>query len=461
MSPASRGAAALVLAVALAIPLYTWAWRGVPVLEPDSPGYLAMADDLRDGSLERLWGRTAGYPILLLATGSAPEPGWPLIAAQLVLHGLAVIALAVFLSRVGVPPMPIALFAGIALSPPFVEHAAFVLSESLTSTLLVVGAVAWLRYLVDGRRAVLALAAVALGTVGLSHPLYVPAAPILATVALTGAALRPFPRALFRRAVAGGAVVCAALVIVVTSVSAYNRAHFGFTGLSPLLGLTLSHKTPRLLETLPSDYDGVREILIRHRDADLVDPRGDHLGYAYVYRAIPELEQATGLRGAELSGYLVRMNLALIARHPMEYLDEVGRSLLWYASPGVTSAGGFGSTALRAMGNVLRALVNGAFVLALMLLAGPVAMRCLREPPPMRRMAAPTPTDTRLLAAASFLALIGGSALLSSALTAAVWRLRVPVDLMLLAFVCLAPSLLRDLTRDPADAGVSAAATRG
>jgi len=456
VSLGTRAAAIFALAAALALPLYLAAFGGTPVFEPDSPGYVAMAGDLADGRLERLWPRTVGYPALLVATGSVPAPGWPLVAVQLALHGIAVLAVASMLARLGAGPAALVVFGAVAFSPPFVEHAAFVLSESLTAALLCAGAAAWLRHLLDGGRAALALAAACLAAVGLSHPIYVPSGPILVGVAWAGVLLLPLPRVLLRRAATGGIVIVLATLAVVSAVTAYNRAQFGFTGLSPLLGITLSHKTPRALETLPPEYDAVREILIRHRDADLVDPRGDHLGYAYVYRALPELEQATGLHGLDLSSYLVRMNLVLIAHHPMEYLDEVARSLLWYASPGVTSVGGLGSPVLRAVGNLERAVVNAAFVGAAVLLAGPAALRLGRAPRPLRRPASPASCDARLVAAASFLALVCASGLLSSALTAAVWRLRVPVDLLLIGFVVLAPALWRDLTHLVPAPGTSA-----
>ena len=39
---------------------------------------------------------------------------------------------------------------------------------------------------------------------------------------------------------------------------------------------------------------------------------------------------ATGLSSALLSDRLVDANLQLIRQAPMEYLDEIGHSLVWY-----------------------------------------------------------------------------------------------------------------------------------
>lgn len=449
MSHRARVVASFATVGVLAVPLYLAAFGGTPSFEPDSSGYLAMARDLADGRIDRLWPRTVGYPALLVLTGSTPAPSWLLLAVQLALHGVAVGAVAYILARLGVGRAALATFGLVAFSPPFVEHAAFVLSESLTQALLCIGVVAWLCACLEGGTATLATAAASLGLVGLSHPVYAPSGPIAVGVALGAWALLPLPQAFVRRTLVGGSVVVLATVGVVASVSAWNAAHFGFAGFSPLVGITLSHKTPRLLESLPPAYGPVRAILIQHRDADLVDPQGDHLGYAYIYRALPDLERATGLTGPALSSYLVRMNLALIARKPMAYLDEVGRSLLWWASPGVTAVGGLGSPIVRAAGHLERVLVNAAVAASALLLAGPVVQRILRTARPLRRTEAVAPGDARLFVAATFLALALASALTSSALTAAVWRLRVPVDLLLLAFACLAPTLWRDLACSP------------
>jgi hypothetical protein len=54
----------------------------------------------------------------------------------------------------------------------------------------------------------------------------------------------------------------------------------------------------------------------------------------------PELEDATGLSQPELSTFLVGMNLALIQRAPMEYLQEVARSfaVYWFPAAGRLAA---------------------------------------------------------------------------------------------------------------------------
>ena len=53
----------------------------------------------------------------------------------------------------------------------------------------------------------------------------------------------------------------------------------------------------------------------------------------YIWKAIPELEEATGLDKPQLSKYMTRVNLVLIKKAPLEYLAELARALPLYWFP--------------------------------------------------------------------------------------------------------------------------------
>jgi len=441
-----RDTLVLAAVLAAAVGFYAAAWGGAPATDGDSAGYLEVAADLADGQLDQLYWRPIGYPLLLLVTGSTPTPGTALVVTQLVLHALAVALFVGLLLRVRAGRAPMVAFVAVALLPPFVEHAAFVLSESMTQFFVVAGLVGFARWLLGGHWAWLVTGALALGCASLVHPADQLLWLLLPVLALLWSVLMPSGSIASGRALAGAAVVAAVAVPILGGVMAWNATRFDYAGISPMLGVTLSHKTVRVLEKLPDEYNGVREILIRHRDAALLDPVTGHLGLAYIFRALPELEAKTGLRGPALSRYLVKMNLALIRRAPMDYVDEVLRSAIWFWSPGVTDQSGFGSGALKAAFNGLRALVLVAFGSTLVLLAGPTVLLILRAKR-TAGTASPPATDAwaPLLVIWLSLGAIAYSCLISITLTAAVYRLRIPVDLPILACVVLGPATWRAL----------------
>jgi hypothetical protein len=73
---------------------------------------------------------------------------------------------------------------------------------------------------------------------------------------------------------------------------------------------------------LPDEYAVTRAALVKARDAALL-VEGDHTGTMYIWSLVPELAAITGLEGPELSGYMLRINLLLIQKAPLTYLQDV------------------------------------------------------------------------------------------------------------------------------------------
>ena len=95
-----------------------------------------------------------------------------------------------------------------------------------------------------------------------------------------------------------------------------------------------------------------------------------HTGAQTIWHVREELAAATGLSTPELSSYLLRMNLALIRIAPLEYLQEVARSMAGYWFPPATPLASMHSSALRWLWGALHAAVTGVFFLQLAVLAG-------------------------------------------------------------------------------------------
>jgi hypothetical protein len=138
------------------------------------------------------------------------------------------------------------------------------------------------------------------------------------------------------------------------------------------------------VERLPDEYADVREILIRERDAQLVKRGGTHTGTQTIWSVREEVQAATGLSKATLSSYLVRMNLTLIGRAPVEYLQEVARSLATYWFPAAGSLATLRSSALRWLWAALHLGVVGFLVVQLVTVSGTWVYRVVlpsRVPP--------------------------------------------------------------------------------
>jgi hypothetical protein len=412
-----------------AVVFYDRAWPDAPIETPDTPGYLEVAADLADARLDALHDRTPGYPLLLVAAGATRSPTRRLFHATLALHLVAVALLLRLLAWEGIGRRGRLLFAGVALLPPYVEPAAFAMSETTAALLLVgavVGYVGWLR---SGSRPWCALAALAAAGAALTRPTYQALGPVfLGTAVLMRARMSSAPGR--GPPVRGALAVAVASLGVVLALSLHNGLRFGYAGVTPLFGFNLSTRTTPVLELLP-DAEPLREPLIAARDRALVERGKTHTAEMSIWSATPELERITGLPRPQLSSRMLRLNLWLIRRAPFAYLREVARSAAIYWLPDHAVAN-FGSATL----NLAWALVQFAVLATFGSLLGlGFAARVTRAALRMRggggeiRPAPPPCCAPFLLATAIALY----TALVSCTVECGNPRYRAPTDLLLLA----------------------------
>lgn len=126
----------------------------------------------------------------------------------------------------------------------------------------------------------------------------------------------------------------------------------------------------------------------------------------------------------------------------MDYVDEVLRSAIWFWAPGVTDQSGFGSGAVKAAFNGVRAIVLVAFFAVLVLLAGPAVLLAGRTARSEEGGGIEAlPLWPSLVFVWLSIGAVAYDCLVSITLTAAVYRLRIPVDLPILACTLLGPGL--------------------
>lgn len=361
----------ILMVISLAGLAYSILWSSAPVIVPDSDGYIRVAEDLQDGKLSSLHDRTPGYPILLLLTSSIDNGSFrTLFYVQLSLHLAAVLLLAFFLRRIAVSKTLIVLFLILSLMPPTAVISAYVLTEPLTQFFLVVGAVSlflWLdRDSAKARFLLLLASSAAFGLSALVRPtyqlLFVPVAGVLLLALFLGNHRQK------RKLIISIASTVTFSVIVVGGYAAQNYRRFDYFGLTPLLGFNLSTRTVRVVERLPDEYAEIREVLIEGRDRHLVARHGSHTGVMYIWYEIPKLEQITGLDKPSLSNYMLKLNLMLIRKAPLEYLKEVSRAMSSFWFPRSTALSDFDSRLIQLVWGLVHFTVVAAFFLVVSLL---------------------------------------------------------------------------------------------
>ena len=355
------------LLFAAAVAVYAVWWPEAPVIIGDSPQYLAVAQDLTDFRLDALHDRPPGYPALLALTGSTPVPGRTLFYVSLLFHVLSIAALIPVLRLCGASSRWILGLAGLLLLPLYVEPAAHVMTENLAQLALATGvscvAVGWERK----RLPLLIAAGVAIAVAALVRPTYQALAPVLGLVLLV--APREGARATPARLRDAGVLIATSLGLL-TAVMAVNYRSLGSFTIVPTAGIHLTTRTSPIFERLPDEHAVARDLLIPARDALLVQPGGTHTGTQAIWSVKDDIAARLHLSKPQLSSYLVRMNLELIRRHPLDYLQEVARSASQYWFPAAGDVATRRSSVLRVLWISVHAAVVGLFFLQMIVLVG-------------------------------------------------------------------------------------------
>jgi hypothetical protein len=272
---------------------YMAAWPSAPVLVPDSSSYLALAQDLSDLSLDRIHSRAPGYPAFLILSRSTEAPSRALFFASMLLHFGSIWLLASVLHRAGIKELALISFGFLLLLPPYVEPAAYVLSENLAEAMLVLAFVTLILWIHKKKNIWIALSSLAVAYAGLTRPSYqglalgMAAALIVLKYLLSRVPLR------WTEVMKASGILVFTSILMLGSYAFINYQRFGYFGVTPRLGLTLNTKTWRFIERLPDEYAAIKAILIKARNAQLVQDHTEHDGSMSVWSAVPELSIIT------------------------------------------------------------------------------------------------------------------------------------------------------------------------
>jgi hypothetical protein len=311
---------------------YGMLWPSAPFQTNDTGTYARIAETIDNGSLNTMPERSIGYPFLLLLTNSISSPTRSLFYSQLCMHMLAMIAAAYTISKMEVPIKWIMIFITVGILPLWVEPAAFALTETPTAFSLVIGFSCLMLYFHNGKLGLLLLGCIFLCLSALLRPTYQILSIVIAIVFLIIKNLFGSELLYSRLNRSAGALILTSFVVL-GGFSLSNWIKFEYFGLSPQIGANLSVKTVTFYERLPEEFKIEREILIKHRNTQLIKPFSSHTGSQTIFSAWRDLKAATGLNDFKLYRHLLRINFELIKSAPALYALDVFRSMPSYWFP--------------------------------------------------------------------------------------------------------------------------------
>ena len=314
---------------------YSLIWPSAPIVSGlDSKEYLQAAQELSRFCLNSIF-RTPGYPAFIALLHSAEKPSRFFFEISLVLHFLSVCFITGVLFSLNLSKKACLIFSLILVLPIYTLHAAFMLSETLSEFVLSLGFWGLWFGMAKKRFSLLVVGSLALALSGLVKPTYqfLPIALSITLMMVKGSS--PKLETKWNPLRKAAITMLLGMVLIEGGFSLRNFFKYGYFEISPRLGLDLSSRTASYVERLPDKYKEVRELMIKRRDAQLIERGSAHVGHQYFHDSgyYQQLELITGFKGPALFHYLGKLNFLLIREAPLNYLLEVGRSFVCFWFP--------------------------------------------------------------------------------------------------------------------------------
>jgi hypothetical protein len=290
-----------------------------PLLSSDSGDYLDLAHRMASGNFSGWQARrTPGFPLLLLAVHYSATAMWVVQAVLGVVGTMLVYALIRLMRGSTRAALAGSLLYAASLEVLAVERV--MLSEALTSFLLLAAAVSCAKMVRDGRasRPLIASASVLLLLACLTRPDSLVAAVVLAVIT-AGYVVHARGRATSRRGRLRGVAVMTAALLVPTIAgaiawSSFNAATMGQFTTSTVIGFNMiDHVGPYVTPNSGPDR--------RIAAAYAATYRRSHAGFPS-YNATPEIMRVTGLDAAQIGSRYLQIALRLAVAHPLGYVSS-------------------------------------------------------------------------------------------------------------------------------------------
>ena len=292
--------------------IYSAIWRTAPFHGTDTADYIDSARDIAAG-IDKPEPRTPGFPLFLLLVGT----GRAYFVVSMALHLAAVGLLAWVLLSIQVSKRLVALFAAVAVLPPFMQKDAYLLTEGLAEFLMVAGVAGlWLR---RGSVVQAALSGLAFALATITRPQN-QLLPILIAILM----VMYFGWKLGRKY---AFALLAPFVILVGGLVLHNAVKFGYPSLTYLLGHHLGTKTVSLFDDIPDKQ--VRDIMVSVRN-DAYVHRNPYWTTWYTRETLMKVKDMTPV---QLAKYMQKIHMHLILTHPLAYVEEFLRTFARFWLP--------------------------------------------------------------------------------------------------------------------------------
>ncbi len=294
-----------------------------PMTGPDSASYESMASYIASSDFtDYLAKRTPVYPLLILLCRFDHGLLWVIqsimgIAVSLMLFSMAY-------TRTGrlFPSFLAGLSYSFFITLTLFEM--FVLTETMSIFLVVLSLFLFMRTSRPGREGVVYCLALGLvvSLAGLTRPLLLILVPLYIAFIV------------YRWQAAGKAaagkvrgLLCFAVpaVGIVLGWCVFNMVAAGYFGPTSFTGYNLTQHSGAFMELAGDEYSEIRDVYLKHREIQR-NEIGTHS--MAIWRAVPEMQEATGLSYGELSRKLARLSIGLFVRHPIHYSQGVAKAWL-------------------------------------------------------------------------------------------------------------------------------------
>jgi len=349
----------------LGIVFYFNFWEEVPLYSSgDSIGYVELSNQINNGfdanhylKNTNLF-RTLGYPFILSILNFHENPKL-LFFIQLISHFFSATLIFFLLKRFYSSNLLTIVFFFYMILPIYVQHTAYILTESFSQLFLILGLLFFTKY-IDGTKfqsfMFLSFSVISFSIAALIRPTFqlLPIGFLFLIILLLFVEKK-------HKYIYDSLIILFSATLVLGSYSYYNKSNFNFTGISPSLGAYLSIKTTKIIEDIPIEYSDIKEVLVEQRNLDLVKPNSSHTGKMYIWKAIPILKKKLNLNFIELSKKLKDINYHLIKNNPLDYILNVFESSIGFWFPNVLPIVFFESMLLKIIFNILHFTIIGVY----------------------------------------------------------------------------------------------------
>ncbi|MCP4631818.1 MAG: hypothetical protein GY855_02750 [candidate division Zixibacteria bacterium] len=419
-------------------------WSGAPYISPDSKAYLEVVEDLKDGSLDTFHERVIGYPLIIILSTIGTIPLKSVFYLQLLMHFCSVFLILSILYRFSIPFVLSLVFTIVLLLPHSVAYSAHLVTEIPTQFFLALFIAGFIYWVLDGKYSMLLVSSISLGYCIITKPTFQLLPFFLGIFLFIWIMIFSISGIHRNRLRTAGIMMIIIPGIIIGSLIIHNHIKFNHAKLSALdIGMELTLRTADYIEDLPEDYSEIQDILIYHRDKMLYQTGSKYDAMNYIWNAIPEIEERTGMDKGEIGDELLKINLYLIYTHPLKFGGTVFKSLISFWKP--IKGTGYIPHIFDITNSILHIFVLSVLIAFTVM----ISLSLIKCSPEQRKQLLVTTDNNRLmpLIISIIIFILLYTWIVSSTIGLGLPRYRFPVDILILFMIILEYDILKRFRR--------------